>query len=113
MGQPGSFAQIPPVTLPAIPDASGLPLALLHNTLTQCLPGAGLPPGRLRRGTGCWQTRGRGKPAQVLGADGGTERDSRACRFWNWAQGQSSITVRARPPGHQPLMPSIPQIMAL
>lgn len=32
MGQPGSFAQIPPVTLPAIPDVSGLPYP---GTLTQ------------------------------------------------------------------------------
>lgn len=110
MGQAGSFAQVPPVTLPATGDVSGLSLALLHNTLTQRLPGAGLPPGEepmLRRGAGCWQTQGQGGacpgPGTQQGADKGTEQNSRA--YWFWVQGESSITVSASTPGHQPLMP--------
>lgn len=121
MGQPGSFALVPSVTLPATTDVSGLSLALLHNTLTQRLPGAGLPPGRaaLCREEGRTADRpgDRAEPAQVLGHSrelkraltGIAEDVGFGTGCWGKAPSQSDRV----PQDTSPSCPAIAQVMAL
>lgn len=112
MEQPSSFTRVPPVTLPATTGVSGLSLALLHNTLTHRLPGAGLPPGRaaLCREEGWAASRpgDGGEPAQVLGHSRELTRAlsgiAERVGFGTGCRGKAPSQSESAP-GHQPLMP--------
>lgn len=116
-GEPGSLVQVPPVTLPAAPDGSALSrhsyTTLLHNPCQAlgCLQEGweeGQAAGRPRTG---W-----GKPAQVLGADEGTEGRAEHVGFGTRHREEAPSQPEQEPqPQHHtsPSYSAIPQVMAL